>query len=202
MTNTMKTILDRHTIFQDRTTAPAEPWRSWRYVDLKKILVPVDFTTATLKALQYARPLAVRFRSTVCLLHVVERDSSMSGEETVLLWKSDPETTREAQVEMESLARRYLGPSTPVEIQVAHGWPPLEILRAAPPADSGLIILTTHGLHGWRHLFRGSTAQAMLRDSPCPVLLLQCPKPAELAWETDADALDERNDNETLRPAA
>lgn len=43
-----------------------------RWQRLRRLLVPVDFTMAALRALGYAEALAERFGSTICLLHVVE----------------------------------------------------------------------------------------------------------------------------------
>ena len=180
----------------------AEQWRSRRHVNLLKILVPVDFTTSTVKALEYAKALAAQFGGTVCLLHVIERASFMSGIDDMPLWKSGKEVLREAQAGLEMLARRYVGGSVPVDLQVVSGNPGLEIPRAARETRSALVVLTTQGLHGWRHLFRRSTTQRVMRNVSCPVLLLHCAKPAELEWELDAETPEKRSNPEALRAVA
>jgi nucleotide-binding universal stress UspA family protein len=212
MTKTMKTILGHHESsprWTDIRTVQIvesagqpdspEQWRNRRQLKLQNILVPVDFTTSSVKAIEFARGLAAPFGSTVCLLHVVEKVCFMAGVEDVPLWKSEQEVSSESRVWIAELAEQHLGPAVPVDIQIVSGHAASEIIGAARANHSGLIILTTHGLHRWRHLLRGSTAQKVMRDAPCPALLLQCPKPAGLEREADVSAPATCSSNDALR---
>ena len=215
VTQIMKTIFDSLENSQPWTTERAvawadparqadnpEQWRKRGHANLPKVLVPVDFTTSTLKALEYARALSTSFGSAVCLLHVVERPSFMAGVDDVPLWKSEQDVSSEARAWLKQLAQRHLGPAVPVDIQTVSGHAESEIISAARANQSGLIVLTTRGLQGWRHLFRGSTAHSVMRTAPCPVLLLHCPKPAELEREPDGHAPKQHSSNEALPTAA
>ncbi len=51
-----------------------------RHMKLHRLLVPVDFTTATLPALRFAGALAEKFASTIHLLHVIEDHPTAMGE--------------------------------------------------------------------------------------------------------------------------
>jgi nucleotide-binding universal stress UspA family protein len=199
MTRTLKAILENHDTAQCWTSknsirfvglsgqaSTAEQWRNRRHMNLRKVLVPVDFTTSTVKALQYSRALASLFGNTVRLLHVVEFDRLMTGAD-VRLWKSYNEILNDAHTDLNRLAQRYLGTSVSVETQVVTGRARLEILGAVRKTDIGLVILTTHGLQVWRHVLRRSIAQCALRGALCPVLLLHCPKPMDLKLGPDSD---------------
>lgn len=170
--------------------AGPEQWRSRRHVNLQKILVPVDFTTSTLKALEYARALAASFESAICLLHVVEPTSLMAGVEDVPLWRSQEQIAAEIKTQMRQLAERCLPASVPVEIQVDSGMVGLSIVRAAVNLKSDLAIVTTRELHGLRRLLSRNAAEWVMRDAPCPVLLLHCAKPVALDLEDDERAID------------
>ena len=185
-----------------RQAGDPEQWRNRRRVNLQQVLVPVDFTTSSLKALEYARALSTSFGSALCLLHVVESPSFMAGVDDVPLWKSEQEVSSEARAWLEELAQRQLGPAVSVDIQIVSGHAASEIISVARASRSGLIVLTTHGLQGWRHLFRGSTAHSVLCTAPCPVLLLHCPEPAELEREPDGDVPEQRSSNEAPHTAA
>lgn len=175
-----------------------EQWRSRRRVNWRKILVPVDFTTSTWDALEYARALSLSFGSVVCLLHVLERAGVMSGTEAVPLWKSEQDAASEARSGLEQLAQQYLGASVPAELWVVSGSAGPEILRVARETACGLVILTTRGLGGWKHFFRRSAAKKVARDSPCPVLLLHCAKPLALEMEPENKAV-EQADRESVQ---
>ena len=104
----------------------------------------------------------------------------MAGVENVPLWKWHETIAAEVRARMQQLAERWLPPSVPVEIQVDNGMVALGIIRAVETLGSDLVILTTRGMHGLRHLLSRNTAEWVMRDAPCPVLLLHCANPVTL----------------------
>ena len=56
---------------------------------------------------------------------------------------------------------------------VRTGVPYAEIAEAARALKADLIILTTHGYTGLKHVFLGSTAERVVRHAPCPVLTVR-----------------------------
>ncbi len=56
------------------------------------------------------------------------------------------------------------------------GKPHFEIIRYAKENSIDLIVMASHGLSGWEHALFGSTAERVLRESPCPVLVVRKPK--------------------------
>lgn len=141
---------------------------------LKKILVPIDFSSLSKDALPYATLLAQQFGAELILLHVVERfpiDSilgrGLMNEVTVPLMK-------QAEVTLEQMATE-LAQATGVKTAaiVRDGAPFENICLAAKSLSADLIVLTTHGYTGLKHVWLGSTAERVVRQAPCPVLVVR-----------------------------
>ncbi len=56
---------------------------------------------------------------------------------------------------------------------LAHGMPAQEIIRVAQEQQADLIVISTHGRTGLKHLFMGSTAERVIRHAHCPVLVVR-----------------------------
>jgi nucleotide-binding universal stress UspA family protein len=83
-------------------------------------------------------------------------------------------------------------PKVPVETRLVHGGPADELLRAA--ATAHLVVVGTHGRGAPARLLLGSTSRAVVRYSPCPVMVVRwdavvgdaAPEPPEGAGHTGA----------------
>jgi nucleotide-binding universal stress UspA family protein len=70
----------------------------------------------------------------------------------------------------------------PVETWFCRGQAPDEIVRVAREAGSDLIVMGTHGRTGLGRLLLGNTAESVLPEADCPVIILKSPQqgaPAE-----------------------
>jgi universal stress protein A len=134
---------------------------------LKKILVPVDFTSCSDKALQYAIPFARQFDAELTLLHVVEAASRMSD-----LAVMEVESLDDANRALETIHRK-LDDVVRSSLVVRTGSPGHEIIEAARELKADLIILSTHGRTGLERFFMGSTAEKVVRHAGCPVLIVR-----------------------------
>jgi len=63
-----------------------------------------------------------------------------------------------------------------VQTVVRTGRAPWEIVRVAGEVEADLIIITTHGYTGLKHVLMGSTAELIVRHAPCPVLTVRDPE--------------------------
>ena len=59
------------------------------------------------------------------------------------------------------------------------GRPADEIVGAARDEGADLLVISTHGIGGWRHLMFGSVAEKVIRLAPCPVMVTHAQKPQE-----------------------
>jgi len=144
---------------------------------IKKILVPIDFSDYSKNALKYATQFAKQFNAKIYLVYVVEpmiypADFSMGQ---VAIPSTDIDLHSRAEEELKKLSKDIVNGNSRVEILIKTGKPFVEIIEAASANDIDLIIIATHGHTGVEHLLFGSTAEKVVRKAPCPVLTLREP---------------------------
>jgi universal stress protein A len=140
----------------------------------KKILVPIDFSTMSKQAFQYALRFAEQFRCEIILLHVVEPETVIAGTSLAVdVFAQLDEDTTAAEADLAALAASSRNRPNSVTSAVRNGHAPNEITKAAKDLDVDLIIIATHGYTSWRHLCISSTAERVVRAAPCPVLVVR-----------------------------
>jgi nucleotide-binding universal stress UspA family protein len=140
---------------------------------IRKILIPVDFSKPSVAAINYATKVATRLGAEVNLIHVFEPQYPLVGMNGMPLYLPDPEARIRARAHLETTAKRHEIPLRAEHIYVKEGRPFEEICRLARKTDVDLIIIPTRGNTGLKHLALGSTAERVVRHSPCPVLVLK-----------------------------
>ena len=141
---------------------------------LKKILVPVDFSPLSKKALQYAQRLAQQFKAELVLCHVLEPEIPPSFEGIMIAqtYSSGGLSSQLKQLKALASAARNAG-AVRAGSMLRRGLPAYEIIEAAKDLDVDLIVIATHGYTGWKHFCIGSTAERVVRAAPCPVLVVR-----------------------------
>lgn len=142
------------------------------------ILVPVDFSTGSAAAVEWAQAIAGAFGAKIVLLSVVDVSvSAIMGGPGGVMVPPPPESLldqmrEEAQTEMAAVAARVAG-ATPV---IREGTPRHEILEVAADVKADLIVMGTHGRTGLAHLLFGSVAEHVVRHAEVPVFTVRGPK--------------------------
>ncbi len=143
-------------------------------LNLKKILVPVDFSEISGKALPWAAYLAAQFDAELTLLYVVDRSmiSYLLGSE--LISHAVMPFLKQAEADLERMALE-LSHSSAVKVSAAvlEGTPYDVICHTAESMSADLIVLTTHGHSGLKHAWLGSTAERVVRQADCAVLTVR-----------------------------
>jgi nucleotide-binding universal stress UspA family protein len=140
---------------------------------LKKILVPIDFSGCSKKALQYAIPFARQFGASLVLLHVVQVNYAVGGEFAAMDYPLAEKELRDfSEKQLAVLAREEIPAGVPAATAVRTGVPVQQIIEAARELEIDVIILSTHGHTGLKHVLLGSTAENVVRRAPCPVLVV------------------------------
>lgn len=145
------------------------------HAERKRILVPVDFSRPSRRAVRFAREWAARFGSEIFLLHVIEPWGAVSafGAGPVAPPLPPLDFHAQARAELEKLAREEFSDSAKVSVHLRDGAAYDEIATAARDLGADLIIIATHGRTGLAHILMGSTAERVVRHAPCPVLTLR-----------------------------
>jgi len=149
--------------------------RNGAAMHLAKILVPVDFSSESTKAIAYAVAFAREFGATITLLHVVEPIlwPADYGYGPVTMQLPDQAMMRKAKARLNKMGARLIGHKFLAETQVLNGKADFEITEAAKALGSDLIIIGTHGRTGLDHTLLGSTAEKVVRHAPCPVFVVR-----------------------------
>jgi universal stress protein A len=148
-------------------------------IDLKRILVPTDFSKHSHNALKYAAALADKFSAELYLLHVVQNLGVLIPDMvnvTPPVLPSVEEMTSAVRVAMERLIKENQLDKFTVHAEAREGTPFYEIIQFAKEKDVDLIVMGTHGRGGLVHMLLGSVAEKVVRKAPCPVLTVRDPE--------------------------
>jgi nucleotide-binding universal stress UspA family protein len=148
--------------------------QGFKALTLRRILVPIDFSPASLKTLRYAKRLGERFRAKLHLVHVVTPPLVFLPQRTPLpLGNFSKELAADASERLRRLAVEFSLPKTPKPYSIRFGAIAEEIDTVARVTRAELIAIATRGFTGLKRAFVGSTTESVLRNAPCPVLVLR-----------------------------
>jgi nucleotide-binding universal stress UspA family protein len=145
-------------------------------LNIRNIIVPIDFSKMSVQAIQIAKQLARRFGASIHLAHVRQfnygADFVAPAPPIVpfsfMTYEQDGEQT--ALKELKKVAGKC-GVSS-AECDVLSGARAFdEICRLAQTIPADLVVMPTHGRTGLKHVFLGSTAERIVQHSSCPVLV-------------------------------
>ncbi len=142
--------------------------------ELNGVLVPVDFSESSRRAVHYALSLARPFDAEIRLLHVVEALFLPPDAEVVDLAAFAATLNNEAAKCLSKL-REEVAARGPATEELRAGTPYREIVDAARERNADLIIMGTRGRTGLAGMLMGSTAERVMHHAPCPVLVVREP---------------------------
>jgi nucleotide-binding universal stress UspA family protein len=141
---------------------------------IKTIVVPVDFSSCSREGLRYAIAFAKGFGAKIILLHATYLGYIYSCEGTAIydipgLQKAARKT---AERKMHEFVRSVNFGAVKFETAFTDGSPVTDICAFAKNHDVDLIITSTHGFTGFKHVLIGSIAEQVIRHAPCSVLVV------------------------------
>lgn len=149
-------------------------------LNIKRILVPLDFLDMTGAVVGHGGGLARRFGAAITLLHVVHVPS-LAEAGTWLDPAMSPSFEQSLKKQMLDTAQKKLGEITnglsadgiEADIIVSEGEPITEILRIAEEKKFDLIVMGSHGRTGLSHFLLGSVAERVVRRARCNVFCVK-----------------------------
>jgi nucleotide-binding universal stress UspA family protein len=145
-------------------------------IEIRRILVPLDFSHHAEAILEWGAHLAKEHGSQVILVHAYHLPVEFQQLEGAYLppdfWTN---VKTEAQQVLERHAERLRAQGIAVETVVREGYPATVIQEEAEERRADLIVIGTRGLTGLKHLLLGSVAERVVQKAPCPVLTVKTP---------------------------
>ena len=144
----------------------------------KKILVALDHTDADRSLLPHVTKLAQQLKSALLLVHVADGWVARNFDQLKL---AESEEMKDDRVYLENTARAIrTGAGLAVDVQLALGNPPDQIMHVAETEHCDLIAMTSHGHRLVGDFFLGSTIEAVRHETSIPLLIVRAgPHPAD-----------------------
>jgi universal stress protein A len=161
--------------------------------EIRRILVPVDFSECSRAALESAAVLGERFGASIDVLHVWETPHYVGPE---FLIREPGEAGHplqqaaftQAETEMDEFLSGFRQRER-FRVRLESGKPHETIIKLAADERYDAIVMGTHGRSGLSHLVIGSVAEKVVRTAPCPVMTIR--QPDETHPEASAEAISE-----------
>ena len=141
----------------------------------RRILIAVDESPIAAHAVDVGLELTRSLGGEAAFIHVVDSAYGFAPESEV----SPDELMSLAQREGQSLLAKYQrqAASQPITLQLMPtGEPGAEIVQAAADWPADIIVIGSHGRRGVQRLLVGSIAEEVMRNAPCPVLIVRTPQ--------------------------
>jgi len=139
------------------------------YMIPQHVLIPVDFSAPSDRALAYAITMAQKLQARLTLLHVIYLPP-LAGVNLTTQMSAIEEAAHQAT---DAYLQQVQDAGLPGEKIICQGIPWQEIVQKAEDVGADLIIMGTHGRTGLQHIFLGSVAEKVVRLAPCSVLTVR-----------------------------
>jgi len=148
-------------------------------LNYNKIMCAFEFDGNSTTALQLSGTLAKESNATLYVLHIARVPTQ--DMDVPLPFDSHPRWETEAKATLEPIVRSTLHADVQYVIDIRSGVPDLDIVQAARDLGVDLIVMVTHGRRGLEHFVLGSVTEHVIREAPCPVLVLHHTAPTATA---------------------
>jgi nucleotide-binding universal stress UspA family protein len=141
----------------------------------RHIVATTDLSPESLAAVAYAGHLAKAEGARLTVLHVPHSTSLVYTDFMLPIDMTSIDAAVESAVreELEGWCRKHLRGIPKVEVMLRSGITHETICAAAKEVGASVIVIATHGRSGFGHLILGSVTERVLRDAPCPVLVVK-----------------------------
>ncbi|SNV02422.1 Putative universal stress protein SAV1710 [Megamonas hypermegale] len=140
---------------------------------LHKVLVPIDGSKASYKALSHAVYIAKHNKIELTLLYVVDLNKEVSDFERVSLSGYVPENIKSKGIEILNKLAKEIPQEIKVNTSIEIGFPTEVIVEKAKNENYDIIVMGSRGLGKIKSIFMGSVSQYVLKYAHCPVLIVR-----------------------------
>ena len=143
-------------------------------MEIRKIVVPTDYSPHADKALEYAIGLAKTFDAELVLIHAYHIAVPVAVPDPVIVPQGFWEDARkQARQSLEALQKKVQAEGVKCSMHVSPEPPFHAIADLAEREGADLIVMGTRGLTGVKHVLLGSVAERTVRMAHCPVITVK-----------------------------
>lgn len=143
-------------------------------LDVKRVILPIDFSEPSKLAARYAVVLSKLMGARLDVVHVIDSTVHPSfyaiGVESLI--QEDPKLVSRAEKAVHSFMEEAKA-AIEYNVVIAEGKPASEIARLSEEKEDPLIIIASHGMGYLERVMLGSTAEKVVRMAKCPVLTVK-----------------------------
>ena len=144
-------------------------------MQVNNILVPVDFSDHSRKALEYASEVAQSYNAELQVLHIIEETThpafSLSGKSSV--FDLFPGIEDDCRKRADRMLKEVNSDKIKAGVYIKGGRAASDIIKFAKGNSTDLIVIATHGLTGLEHMLLGSVTEKVVRMAHCPVFTVK-----------------------------
>jgi nucleotide-binding universal stress UspA family protein len=133
-----------------------------------KILVPLDFSENSIKALEAAISLSKETETSILLVNVIELAFDFASQAELALTS----LYADGEAQMEKIIKEYEGSKIPMQSIVLEGTAAVTLARIAEEESVDLIVMGTQGASGIKKTLIGTVTVNLVKESVCPVLII------------------------------
>ncbi|MGQ4808121.1 hypothetical protein NKDENANG_01488 [Candidatus Entotheonellaceae bacterium PAL068K] len=147
-------------------------------IDIRLMLVAVDLSDISVRVIDYAHSLATAWNARLLVVHVVHDLSYYTGIyiTDIPLVDLQHRLEAEARTRLEAICQTAIGDQVLYDALLVTGRPVAEIHRLIHDHGVECLVIGAHSAAKPEHQLFGSTAQRLLHQIPCPVLVIP-PRP-------------------------
>jgi len=144
-------------------------------MQVNNILVPIDFSNYSEKALAYASEIAQYYNAQLQVLHIIEETMhpafSVTGKSSI--FDLVPEIKDDSRKRAEKMLEEFVSDKVKSKVFIQGGRAANDIIEFAKENSTDLIVIATHGLTGLEHMLLGSVTEKVVRMAHCPVFTVK-----------------------------
>lgn len=133
-----------------------------------KLIVPIDFSENSIKALEFAIFMADKRHAKITLVHVIEVVYDFASQAAIALdsFYTDGEKL------LKDLIVKYEASGVEMDYKITEGVASISVARIAEELGTTLIVMGTQGASGIKKALIGTTTVNLIREANCPVLVV------------------------------
>lgn len=151
-------------------------------VNIRVLLVAIDFTEVSSRVMAYAHHLAAAWQARMLVVHVVHDLSYFTG--IYLAATPLPELQQRLETEagerLEAFCHAELDDGVSYETLVVTGRPIAELHRLIRAHDVDCLVIGSHSTDKPEHQLFGSTVERLLQHAACPVFVIPPQRSSEI----------------------